>query len=219
MQSEAGSSEQRIGHIKRWACASLPRLNILDSLNTYPIDPKLHPSTNEEEVWSYARDAQIPQSTATADVIQRRWGIIGTAGIAKKNARAICDSGHGLLVAVGSRDIDRAVEFVKSINQANNNDENHESKKKIKLDTNVKVIKGVKCYGSYEDLLNDKDNLQLDSVYIPLPTIMHFEWVIKAAARGLNVLLEKPVAISTHELLTMVAMCDHRNVIYMDGTM
>ena len=62
-----------------------------------------------------------------------RWGIIGTANIAKKNARAIALSPLAELVAVASRDLQRcqswAAEFA--------------------------CARAVECYGSYEALLAD----------------------------------------------------------------
>jgi predicted dehydrogenase len=41
-----------------------------------------------------------------------RWGILGTAGIARKNWQAIRLSGNGELVAVGSRTEERAAEYI-----------------------------------------------------------------------------------------------------------
>jgi predicted dehydrogenase len=41
-----------------------------------------------------------------------RWGILGTARIARKNWKAIRHSGNGVVVAVASRDLARAGEFI-----------------------------------------------------------------------------------------------------------
>ena len=41
-----------------------------------------------------------------------RWGIMGGAGIARKNWEAIRLSGSGVVTAVGSRDLGRAQAFV-----------------------------------------------------------------------------------------------------------
>ena len=41
-----------------------------------------------------------------------RWGILGTAGIAKKNWQSIYNAGNARLVAVASRNTDRAQAYV-----------------------------------------------------------------------------------------------------------
>lgn len=73
-------------------------------------------------------------------------------------------------MAVASRNIDKAKAFV-----AENN------------------LEGVATpYGSYQELL---DNAGVDAVYIPLPCALHKEWVLKAAAAGKHILMEKPLAM------------------------
>ena len=41
-----------------------------------------------------------------------RWGILGTAGIARRNWLAIRLSGNGVIVAVASRDLAKAAAFI-----------------------------------------------------------------------------------------------------------
>ena len=96
-----------------------------------------------------------------------RWGILGAAGIARKNWQAIRRSGNGTLVAVASRDAGRAGEWIAE-NQA---------------EQPFEVVP--EAVGGYEELLRRED---VDAVYIPLPTGLRAEWVLKAAEAGKHVL-------------------------------
>ncbi len=50
---------------------------------------------------------------------------------------------------------------------------------------------------SYEKLLADKN---VDAVYIPLPTGMRKEWILKAIAAGKHVMAEKPAGLHASDL-------------------
>jgi predicted dehydrogenase len=126
-----------------------------------------------------------------------RWGILGTANIARKNWQAIKNSGNGTLVAVGSRTHERATQFIAEC-QA------HVPHPQVPQ----------AC--SYEELLA---NPQIDALYIPLPTGMRKEWVIKAAQAKKHVLCEKPCACNAKDLAEMIQACQHNNVQFMDGVM
>ena len=60
---------------------------------------------------------------------------------------------------------------------------------------------------------------EIDAVYIPLPTSLHLEWVVKTADAGKHVLVEKPDAIDSAELETMLAACAENKVQFMDSVM
>ena len=90
-----------------------------------------------------------------------RWGILGTAKIARKSViPAIQKSAHGEVVAIASRRADSAKAVADELAIPD-------------------------PYGSYEALLEADD---VDAVYIPLPNHLHAEWTIRAADAGKHVL-------------------------------
>eukprot|EP01101_Sappina_pedata_P006706 TRINITY_DN340_c0_g1_i8.p1 TRINITY_DN340_c0_g1~~TRINITY_DN340_c0_g1_i8.p1 ORF type:complete len:245 (-),score=65.45 TRINITY_DN340_c0_g1_i8:422-1156(-) len=118
------------------------------------------------------------------------WGILSTANIANKVADAIQASINAKVVAVASRSQEKAQEFAKKWNIAT-------------------------VHGSYQALIDDPE---VQAVYIPLPTSMKEEWVIKAANKGKHVLVEKPL-ISWESTERMIAACNANGVQFLDGTM
>jgi len=124
-----------------------------------------------------------------------RVGILGTADIAKKNVRAIHLSQYTTCVAIAGRDPQKLQRWMDEIRPW--------------LDVDVRAC-------TYDELINDNN---VDTVYIPLPTTTHKEWVIKTARAKKHILLEKPVAISATVLEEMLAICTDCGVRLMDGTM
>ena len=96
-------------------------------------------------------------------------------------------------VAIASRDITKANTFAKE------ND--------LDLDK-------VQIYGSYSELLENPD---IQMIYLPLPTSQHLEWAIKVAEAGKNILIEKPCALNSNDLVTIIDA--FQKLIYMDGVM
>ena len=127
-----------------------------------------------------------------------RWGILSTAVISRKNWQAIQQSGNGQVVAVASRSLKRSQEYIDQLQQQ------------------APFGTAPRAYGSYDELLHDD---QVDAVYIPLPTGLRKEWVIKAAQAGKHVVCEKPCAVSANDLLEMIAACEDHQVQFMDGVM
>ena len=121
-----------------------------------------------------------------------RWGVLGHASIARKKViPAIQQAANCDVLAIASRDADRAAEAARSL--------------------------GIeRSYGSYGDLLDDPD---LDAVYIPLPNSMHAEWTLKAAAAGKHVLCEKPLAMNEPEAAIVVDGCRTAGVLLMEAFM
>src|SRR5262245_46228528 len=127
-----------------------------------------------------------------------RWGILGTAHIARKNWRAIRNAGNSTLVAVASRNRERARQFIE-VCQAD-----------------VALTPTPLACGSYQELLDRGD---VDAVYIPLPTGIRKEWVLHAARAGKHILCEKPCAINSADVRAMLDACREHRVQFMDGVM
>jgi D-xylose 1-dehydrogenase (NADP+, D-xylono-1,5-lactone-forming) len=121
-----------------------------------------------------------------------RWGVLGTANIGRAAVNpAIQASRNGELVAVASRDGERARDFA--------------SRHGIP-----------RSHGSYQALLDDPG---VDAVYIPLPNALHREWTIRAARAGKHILCEKPLAMTSAEALEMEAAAEHHGVRLMEAFM
>ncbi|MEO1524447.1 MAG: Gfo/Idh/MocA family oxidoreductase [Planctomycetota bacterium] len=129
---------------------------------------------------------------------QCRWGILSTANISRKNWKAIRLSGNGRVAGVASRAADSAERFI---------DE---------CQAEVPFPERPEAYASYQSILESD---QIDAVYIPLPTGLRKEWVIKAANAKKHVLIEKPLADSVDDALEMVQACRSNGVQMMDGVM
>jgi predicted dehydrogenase len=127
-----------------------------------------------------------------------RWGILGTANIAQKNWKAILNAGNATVTAVASRNPERARRFI------------HQCQAEAPMAT-------MPCaFGSYQELLASPE---VDAVYIPLPTGLRKEWVLKAAVAGKHIVCEKPCAATVDDLEEMLATCRQHNVQFMDGVM
>ena len=70
--------------------------------------------------------------------------------------------------------------------------------------------------GSYEELLASD---AVDAVYMPLPTAVRKDWVIRAAEAGKHVLVEKPAGVTAADVREILAACRRNGVQFMDGVM
>lgn len=127
-----------------------------------------------------------------------RYGILGTAGIARKNWSAIHNTGNSVVAAVASRDAKRSRQFIK------------ECQAQAPFNTQPGAL------GSYEELLASPD---VDAVYIPLPTGLRKKWVIRAAEEGKHVVCEKPCGLNYADVKEMIDVCHRNKVQFMDGVM
>ncbi len=127
-----------------------------------------------------------------------RWGILGAARIARQNWKAIASSGDNIVTGVAARDRSRAEQFVRE------------------CQAQFPFVKAPAVFDSYAQLLASPE---IDAVYIPLPTGLRKEWVIRTAQARKHVLCEKPCAIEAAELREMTAACEKHGVQFMDGVM
>lgn len=126
-----------------------------------------------------------------------RFGILGTATIAKKNWQSIHNSGNATLAAVGSRSKERAEQYI------------------AECQAHVPFAPPPRAM-TYDELLASPD---IDAVYIPLPTGIRKEFVLRAARAKKHVLCEKPCGVNAPEVAEMLAVCRENNVQFMDGVM
>lgn len=113
-----------------------------------------------------------------------QWGILSTARINQALIKPLNVSPRNHLMAVASRDLERARSYASENGIA-------------------------RAYGSYEALLADPE---IDVVYISLPNSLHVEWTIKAADAGKHVLCEKPLAMRVEEVDAVAAAAKRNGV-------
>lgn len=118
-----------------------------------------------------------------------RLGILGCANIARQFARDVGGSPRVELVAVASRDADKACSFAAEYGLP-------------------------RAHGSYEALLRDDG---VDAIYIPLPNSLHAEWAVACARHGKHVLCEKPLAMNRAEAQQMFDAARRHGVMLLEA--
>ncbi len=105
-----------------------------------------------------------------------RWGVLGTANIARAQfLPAVAEAGQQAVV-VGGRDGARAAQFAAAYG----------------------IGRGVEGYAA---VLEDPD---VDAVYVPLPNPLHAEWTVAALAAGKAVLCEKPLCLDPDQTVQVL---------------
>ena len=127
-----------------------------------------------------------------------RIGFLSTAGIGRKNWKAIFHSGNAAVSAVASRDVEKSRKFIGDCQR------------------DFAFPETPRAFGSYEELLASPE---VDAVYVPLPTGLRKDLVVRAAQNGKHVLCEKPCAANLAELDAMLAACKKHSVQFLDGVM
>ena len=107
-----------------------------------------------------------------------RWGILGSGWIAEKFIESVRAHTKQNIVAVGSRDKQRAEQFASRMDLE-------------------------KAYGNYDELVAASD---LDVIYVATPHNLHHEGVTLALNAGKHVLVEKPIALNRAQTLEMVEL-------------
>ncbi|MEM9521397.1 MAG: Gfo/Idh/MocA family oxidoreductase [Actinomycetota bacterium] len=122
-----------------------------------------------------------------------RWGILSTANIAANHLiPAMQASSAQSVVAVGSRDLDRARAWAESHGVAT-------------------------AHGSYEALLDDPG---VEAIYNPLPNHLHVDWSIAALEAGKHVLCEKPLGLDAADAQRLAdASAAHPDLVAMEAFM
>ncbi len=119
-----------------------------------------------------------PTTPDPMDAPPLRWGVLGPGGIANTFASAVREGTRSEVVAVGSRDADRASVFARRHGVA-------------------------RSYGSYRALVEDAD---VDAVYVATPHSEHLEHALLALAAGRPVLVEKAFARNLAETDEVLAV-------------
>lgn len=120
-----------------------------------------------------------------------KWGIMATGNIAAKFAQTVLEMNEPeeMLVAVGSRNADRASAFA------------------VKYDI-------PKTYGSYEELAADPE---VEAIYIATPNNLHFENTMLCLKAGKHVLCEKPFTTNAEEAQILYEEADARGLFVMEA--
>ncbi len=119
---------------------------------------------------------------------ESRYGVISTAGIAKRFIPAVRESG-GVVLAAASRNIERAREFC------------------IQNDIS-------KAYGSYRELYNDPG---INIVYIATTNQTHVTEIKEALSHGKHVVCEKPLVLTKKDAIDVFALARKKGLFLMEA--
>lgn len=130
-----------------------------------------------------------------------RWGILATGGIAETFARDLTinpetrevkDIEHTIVAAASSSSADRAKEFLKTVGAPSE----------------------AKAYGSYEELVKDKD---VDIIYVATPHSHHYQNAMLCLEAGKNVLCEKAFTTNADQTKALVEKARSKNLFLMEA--
>ena len=119
-----------------------------------------------------------------------RFAIVSTARIGLKVCPSIQAAPNATVTVVASRSIERAEEWAKA--------------------------QGVGAWCTYDEVLARDD---VDAVYVPIPTGLRHDFLLRAAKAGKHIYSEKPVSGTYEEFKALTEACAAAGVQFMDGTM
>jgi len=138
---------------------------------------------------------------AAVQPLEFRWGIISTGWIASvfvkdllidPKTRGVNDIIHKVS-SVGSRSVEKAQEFI---------------------DKFAAGDKGIKAFGSYEEVYNDPD---VDCIYIGTPHTFHYTNTLAALQANKHVLVEKPSTCNSAELKHLLGIAKEKKLFFMEA--
>ncbi len=118
-----------------------------------------------------------------------RWGILGPGSISRAFAQDLQIAEGAELVAVGSRDPDRASGFATDFGIPN-------------------------VHGNYQSLAEDP---QVDAVYIGTPHAFHLDDTLLCLRNGKHVLCEKSLALNADQVRQMIQMAARNDLLLMEA--
>lgn len=119
------------------------------------------------------------------------WGLLSTAPINRRILNAARESDKVEVVAIASRDQDRAEAYARE--------------------------HGIpRAHGSYEALLDDPG---VEGVYVSVPNGLHVPWTLRALEAGKHVLCEKPFSRRADEAERVFAVADSAGLVVSEGFM
>lgn len=118
-----------------------------------------------------------------------RWGILGTGNIANSFTEALTSLPDAEIKAVGSRTMKNAQQFAHKFDIPN-------------------------AHASYESLVNDPE---VDVIYVSTPHTYHKNNTLLALGAGKHVLCEKPLALNSHEIESMITTAQENNLFLMEA--
>ena len=124
------------------------------------------------------------------------WGILGAARVNERLMPAIAQSDLGELIAIGSR--------------------RPGSSRECLLKHLPKYEDNVSCFDGFDQVINHE---RVDAIYIPLANEEHTEVALKAIRAKKHVLIEKPMALKSEEVKTLIEEASTNNVKIMEGFM